>query len=110
MKTLSILSILALASVAQAAPAISSADISEDALKAIGTERQQKSIDAYNEARRRAEKKRDEDAKEIKEITKRNDNGLKKTIQRRHLNTMLPPCEREPETPREPADYTIRPE
>ncbi len=110
MKALSILSLLALATFVQAAPVITPSDISEDALKAIGTERQKKSIDAYNESRRRAEKKRDEIAKEVKEITKRNDNGMKKTIQKRHLNTMLPPCEREPEAPREPADYTIRPE
>ncbi len=110
MKTLSLLSILAFAAVAQAAPVVSPSDISEDALKAVGTERQKKSIDDYNKARKRAEQKREQDAKEIREITKRNDNGLKKTIQRRHLNTMLPPCEREPETPREPGDYTILPE
>ena len=46
--------------------------------------------------------------KEAKEITENNDRGLKKTIQKRQLNTMLPPCEREPEAPREPGNYTVR--
>ena len=31
--------------------------------------------------------------------------AMKKTIQRRQLNTMLPPCERTPEAPRNSSRY-----
>ena len=113
MKTLFTLSVLALALVAptlMAAPAVEASDLTEDALRSIATERQKKSLDDYNSAKRRAEKQREDDIKEAKKITEDNDKGLKKTIQRRHLNTMLPPCERAPEVPRDPADYTVRPE
>lgn len=109
MKTLSLFSLLVLASLSvQAAPAISPKDISEESLREVATDSQRASLDRHNEAVKQAEEAREKAIKESKEITARNDNGMKKTIQRRHLNTMLPPCEREPETPREPADYTIR--
>lgn len=111
MKTLSFLSVLAvtvLLGTAYAAPVISPSDISEDALRNIATDRQKASMDNYEKARQNVEKQRDEDAKKAKEITDFNDNGLKKTIQKRRLNDMLPACEREPEVPREPGDYEIR--
>ena len=110
MKTLSIITFsLAAALAVQAAPVVDNEkDLSEDALKDIATARQKASIDKYNKAREKAEKDREAAIKEAKEVTVRNDKGMKKTIQRRHLNTMLPPCEREEEEPREPGDYTIR--
>lgn len=109
MKTFSIITLsLAAAFAVQAAPAIDAKDISEDTLKEIASDRQKASIDKYNKAKEKAEKAREEAIKEAKEITVSNDKGMKKTIQRRHLNTMLPPCEREEEEPREPGDYTIR--
>ena len=46
--------------------------------------------------------------KEAQKLTRDNDAGMKKTIQHRQLNTMLPPCERTPEAPREPRDLNIR--
>ncbi|MBR4310916.1 MAG: hypothetical protein IKT79_07790 [Akkermansia sp.] len=108
MKTLSILSVFAaLALSVQAAPTIDVKDLSEEKLQEIATERQKKSLDSYNSAVKKAEDKRDKAVKKAKEITDKNDAGLKKTIQRRHLNTMLPPCEREPEAPRDPEDYSI---
>ncbi len=110
MKTLSILPFLALAPALMAAPAIKPADLSEATLRGIATERQQKSIDDYNNARRRAVQEREDAIKEARKITEDNDKGMKKTIQRRALNTMLPPCEREHETPREPGGYIVRPE
>ncbi len=113
MKTLSILSVLALAvftPALMAAPEIDSSDLSEDTLRGIATERQKKSLDDYAAAKRLAEKDREDAIKEAKKLTEDNNKGLKKTIQRRHLNTMLPPCEREPEAPRNPGDYSIRPE
>ena len=109
MKTLSILSVFAaLALSVQAAPTIDVKDLSEEKLQEIATERQKKSLDSYNSAVKKAEDKRDKAVQKAKEITDKNDAGLKKTIQRRALNTMLPPCDREPEAPREPEDYTIR--
>ncbi len=113
MKALPILSVLALAALApslMAAPSIEPSDLSEKTLKGIATERQQKSIDDYNAAKHRAAKQREDDMKAAKKITEDNDKGMKKTIQRRALNTMLPPCERTPETPREPGGYKIHPE
>jgi hypothetical protein len=83
-------------------------DLSEEALKSVATDRQKASIDKYNKAVARAEKNREKAMKEAKKITRDNDAGMKKTIQRRQLNTMLPPCERTPETPRKSEDYTIR--
>lgn len=109
MKALSIFSLLALTAVAvQAAPVINPNDISEDTLKGIATDTQKASLERHKDAVKKAEKEREDAIKESKELTTRNNNGMKKTIQKRHLNTMLPPCEREPEAPREPGDYTIR--
>ncbi len=110
MKTLSILSVFAAAVMcfsAQAAPEITPADISDDALQGVATDRQKRSMENYDSAVKKAEDKRDKAIKKSREITEKNDAGMKKTIQRRHLNSMLPPCEREPEAPRDPEDYTI---
>lgn len=109
MKTLSLFSLLVLAAaMVQAAPVMQSKDLSEDTLKSIGTERQQASIDRYNKAVARAEKNREKAMKEAQKITRDNDAGMKKTIQHRQLNTMLPPCERTPESPRSPRDLRVR--
>ncbi|MBQ3217522.1 MAG: hypothetical protein IJB33_01455 [Akkermansia sp.] len=109
MKTLSFLSVLAAAAmVAQAAPVVEPSDLSESALKSIASDRQKASLAQHNKAKAKAEKQREKDAKKAAELTEFNNAGMKKTIQRRALNTMLPPCDREPETPREPGDYTIR--
>ena len=109
MKTLSLLSLLALtAACVQAAPVLQSKDLSEETLKSIATDRQKASIENYNKAVARAEKNREAAIKEAQKITRKNDAGMKKTIQRRQLNTMLPPCERTPEAPRKASDYTIR--
>ena len=92
----------------QAAPVLQPKDLDSDTLKGIATERQQASIDRYNKAVARAEKDREAAMKEAEKISRQNDAGMKKTIQRRQLNTMLPPCERTPEAPRKSSDYTIR--
>ena len=92
----------------QAAPVLQPKDLDSDTLKGIATERQQASIDRYNKAVARAEKDREAAMKEAEKISRKNDAGMKKTIQRRQLNTMLPPCERTPEAPRKSSDYTIR--
>ncbi len=110
MKALSIISLLALSPVLLAAPGVTPADLSESTLKGIATERQQKSIDDYNNAKRRAAQEREDAIKDAKKITEENDKGMKKTIQRRALNNMLPPCERTPETPREPGGYNVHPQ
>ncbi len=110
MKTLPIISFLALAPALLAAPAISPADLSEATLRGIASERQQKSIDDYNNAKRKAAQDREDAIKAAKKLTEDNDKGMKKTIQRRALNTMLPPCERTPETPREPGPYYVHPQ
>lgn len=110
MKTLSILSVFAAAAMCfsvQAAPDITPADISDEALEGVASERQKKSLNAYDSAVKKAEDRRDKAIKKSREITDKNDAGMKKTIQKRHLNSMLPPCEREPEAPRDPEDYTI---
>lgn len=109
MKTLSFLSVFAaFAVVAQAAPVIEPSDISEATLKGVATPRQKASLEQYHKAKAKAEKQREKDSKKAAELTEFNNAGLKKTIQRRALNSMLPPCDREPEAPREPSDYTIR--
>lgn len=109
MKTLSLFTLSVLAAVAvQAAPVMQTKDLSEDTLKGIATDRQKASIDRYNKAVARAEKNREDAIKEAQKLTRKNDAGMKKTIQHRHLNSMLPACERTPETPREPSDYNIR--
>lgn len=108
MKTLSILSVFAACALcAQAAPTIDAKDLSEEKLQEIASERQKKSLDAYNSAVKKAEDRREKSIKKAEEITDKNDAGMKKTIMRRHLNTMLPACEREPERPRDPEDYSI---
>ena len=106
--TLSSLLAVLLTSAAMAAPSISPSDISNDALKDIATERQKASLDAHESAKAKAKKERDEKIQKDIEDTKRNDAGMKRTIQRNHLNSMLPPCDREPDSPREPQDYHIR--
>lgn len=93
---------------AVAAPSIKSSDISEDALKEIASARQKASLDIHEKAKAKAEEDREKAIQEAKDITARNDAGMKRTIQRKHLNSMLPPCDREPEEPREPNDYHIR--
>lgn len=109
MKTLSLFALSVLAAVAvQAAPVMQTKDLSEDTLKGIATDRQKASIDRYNKAVARAEKNREDAIKEAQKLTRKNDAGMKKTIQHRQLNTMLPPCERTPETPRKSGDYTVR--
>lgn len=106
--TLATLIAALLVSVTMAAPTVKPSDISGDALKEIASERQKASMDIHEKAKAKAEEAREKAAQEAKEITHRNDAGLKRTIQRKHLNSMLPPCDREPETPREPNDYNIR--
>ena len=109
MKTLPLFALLVLAAAAvQAAPVVQTKDLSEDTLKSIATDRQKASIDRYNKAVARAEKNREKAIKEAQKLTRDNDAGMKKTIQHRQLNTMLPPCERTPEVPREPRDLNIR--
>lgn len=108
MKTLPLFALLVLAAAVQAAPVVQTKDLSEDTLKSIATDRQKASIDRYNKAVARAEKNREKAIKEAQKITRDNDAGMKKTIQRRQLNTMLPPCERTPEAPRESRDFEIR--
>lgn len=109
MKTLPLIALLVVAAASvQAAPALQPADLSEKALKSIATDRQKASIDKYNKAVARAEKNRANAMKDAQKLTQKNDEGLKRTIQHRQLNTMLPPSERTPEAPRKPSDYTIR--
>ncbi|MBQ6941574.1 MAG: hypothetical protein IJN23_03320 [Akkermansia sp.] len=109
MKTLPLFALLVLAvATVQAAPVVQTKDLSEDTLKSIATDRQKASIDRYNKAVARAEKNREKAMKEAQKLTRDNDAGMKKTIQHRQLNTMLPPCERTPEAPREPRDLNIR--
>lgn len=106
--TLSTLIAMLLATAATAAPSISASDVSEDTLKEIASERQKASFKLHEEAKAKAEEKREEEIKKAKDITAKNDAGMKRTIQRRHLNSMLPPCDREPETSREQQRYYIR--
>ncbi len=113
MKALPILSVLALAAFApalMAAPEIQPSDLSEKTLKGIASPRQQKSMEEYNTAKARAAKEREDSIKAAKKITEDNNKGMKKTIQHRSLNNMMPACERTPETPREPGGYIVRPE
>ncbi len=91
-----------------AAPAMKPADVSEDTLKGVASDKQKASIENHERAKQKAEDKRKKEIQDAKDETKKNDDGLKRTIQKRLLNSMLPPCDREPETPREPHDYNIR--
>lgn len=93
---------------AYAAPSITPADISDESLKEIASDRQKASLEEHERAKAKAEEDREKAIQEAKKITRENDKGMKDTIRRRHLNSMLPPCDREPETPRQPNDYHIR--
>lgn len=104
---LSTLIACALAGVAQAAPSVGEKDISEEALRKVATERQQRSLDEYAAAVKNAEKRRQKESERVAEITRRNNDGLKDTIKRDHLDSMLPRCEREPRAPREPGNYYV---
>ena len=106
--TLATLSAALMVCTAMAAPSITPSEISGDSLKEIATDRQKASIDAHEKAKAKAQEDREKAIQEAKDITARNDAGMKRTIQRRHLNSMLPPCDREPEEPREPNDYRVR--
>lgn len=109
MKTLPLFALLVLAAVnVQAAPALQPADLSEETLLQVANARQKASIESYNKAVERAERDREKSIKQAQKLTEKNDAGLKKTIQRRQLNTMLPASERAPETPRKSPDYTVR--
>ena len=109
MKTLPLFALLVLAAVnVQAAPAMQPADHTQEALMQVATERQKASIENYNKAVARAERDREKAIKQAQKLTEKNDAGMKKTIQRRQLNTMLPASERVPESPRKASDYTIR--
>ncbi|MCI7699313.1 MAG: hypothetical protein ACI4XO_09435 [Akkermansia sp.] len=102
MKTLSIICTMALTAAAvQAAPVITKEDISEEALKKVATERQVKSMEEYDSAVKKTIRAREDAEKAAAKHTQRNDEGLKQTIIKSHLNAMLPPCERTPEEPRE---------
>lgn len=82
--------------VVHAAPVLTPSDISEGTLKrTVATPTQQASLNNYLQARERAIKQRDDEMKQAKEITEKNDAGLKKRIQQRLLDAMLPACERE---------------
>ncbi len=105
---LTIILIAASSSLLQAAPAISVKDLSADSLQSVATPQQQASLKEYNDAKAEAENQREQDIQNAKDITKANDEGLKKTIIKRSLNNMLPPCERNQETPRDPAIYEVR--
>lgn len=106
--TLATLTAAMMVSAAFAAPSLKPSDLSNDALKEIASERQKASMDIHEKAKAKAEEDREKEIQEAKDITARNDAGMKRTIQRRHLNSMLPPCDREPEAPRKPADYNVR--
>ena len=98
------------------------AQIASDRLNAEGRERQdeieamtrrfkqrlerfEKEAPSMTESERVAERRAL--AETERDITRRNDEGLKDSIIKDHLNSMLPPCEREPRAPREPGDYRI---
>lgn len=79
-----------------AAPVLTPSDVSEDTLKrTIATPTQQASLNNYIQARERAVKQRQEEIQKAKELAEKNDQGLKKRIQQRLLDAMLPACERE---------------
>lgn len=109
MKTFSLLSVLILAAASvQAAPAIVANDLSDEKLKEIASARQQASLNRHAEAVAKATRNREQEIEAAKKLTEENDKGMKKTILKRTLNNMLPPCDREPEAPRNPGDYRIR--
>ncbi|MFI3244732.1 MAG: hypothetical protein R3Y56_10825 [Akkermansia sp.] len=111
MKTSHILPLIILAAsatLASAAPAISVQDISPATLKGVATDKQKASMKLHDEAKAKANSERETEIAEIKKVTADNNAGMKKTIQKRTLNNMLPACEREPEAPREPGNYEVR--
>lgn len=111
MKTSSIFPLLlamCAVSLSQAAPAIDAKDVSVKQLKSIATARQAASIKAYEDAKAKARTAREDALKEAKQLTTENNAGMKKTIQQRTLNNMLPACEREKEAPRKPSNYEVR--
>ncbi len=91
-----------------AAPTLKVSEISKEKLKEIATEKQKNSLDSHEKTVEKAEEQRKKEIQQAKDDTKRNDEGLKRTILKRLLNSMLPPCDREPEEPREPHDYHVR--
>ncbi|MFI3243949.1 MAG: hypothetical protein R3Y56_06830 [Akkermansia sp.] len=96
------------ATLLSAAPAVSVKDISPATLKTIATPTQAASLKIHEEAKSQAETDRNKAIEEAKKLTTENDKGMKQTIQKRTLNNMLPACEREPETPRNPDLYIVR--
>lgn len=106
--TLATLSAALMVCTSMAAPTIDSNDISNEALRDVATARQKASLDRHEKAKAKAQEDREKAIQEAKDITARNDAGMKRTIQRKHLNSMLPPCDREPEEPREPNNYNVR--
>ncbi len=94
--------------IAQAAPTVTTDDLSAAKLKSIATARQQASFKLYEDAKAKKQKDRADSIAKAKEITEINDSGMKKTIQSRALNAMLPACERSPEAARTPNVYTVR--
>lgn len=105
---LALITVVACATFASAAPAVSTQDLSPSTLKTIANPRQAKSLKIQEEAEEQAKTARAKEMEEVRKITSDNDAGMKKTIQKRALNNMLPACERDSETPRDPAIYTIR--
>ncbi len=104
----SVLVLLGSCCIAQAAPTVSIDDLSAETLKSAATPRQQASIKQYEDAKAKKEQDRKDALAKAKEVTKINDSGMKKTIQSRALNAMLPACERSPEAARTPNVYTVR--
>lgn len=87
--------------VLHAAPALTAEDTNENALRDVATPAQQASLDSYNQACARAEKQRTEEIEKAREITEKNDKGMRRRIQSRLLDAMLPACERESALERE---------
>ncbi len=96
------------ATLLSAAPAVSSHDMSPESLKKLATPAQAASMKRHEEAKDQAEKDRQKEIDEAKKLTTENDKGMKQTIQKRALNNMMPACERESETPRNPDLYIVR--
>ncbi|MCC8020896.1 MAG: hypothetical protein LUG84_09270 [Akkermansiaceae bacterium] len=81
----------------QATPVLTAEDTSEKTLsRDFATPEQQKSLERYKQARLRADNKRSQETEEIQRITEKNNQGIKRRIQQRLLDSMLPACEREP--------------
>ncbi len=102
------LACLLLAPGAFAAPSVSQKDLSKENLKTIATPRQIESLKNREAAKKAAADAKAKADQEVAKVTKENDAGMLRTIQKRSLNNMLPACEREPESPREPGNYEVR--